>query len=662
MKKFHTLILILFAISISSTAYSQSKYGNVTDEEMNMTVYPQDTTANAVILLKDADISFKYNDLYGFQYEYTLAMKIKILKPEGLEQCNRSISYFKIKSGSEEKITSLSGTTYNVEDGKVVKTKLSKDQIFDSSQDGQLMLRKFTMPAAKVGSIVEFKYTITSDFYYELRDFDFQDRIPTAYVSLIVTIPEWFIYNVNSQGYELPPAKRDRVNESFHIKVHNGFERISCNAEKYAYVGQHLSGLKNEGYLWTIDDYKSKVFFELQSTQFPYSMIKYYTARWANIDKKLLDDSNYGGNAKKAGLFKDEINKGELTLDNARKIQETIKSKVKWNGSRRQYPSKNLKDILKEGIGNSADINFLLVNALKSGGFDAYPVFLSTRSNGRIPIANPSLTVLNNTITAVRIDTMMYYTDASSKYGDWNILPKEDMVPQARILDPDGCYWVDLTKLSSGVEYVYANYNFAEDKLQGKIILEQKGNCAMDFRSDYFEQNKDKEEFIEKLAAASSAQISDFTIEGEQDPSSNVKINYVTSIDSPLGDDHIYINPMQIKQFSTNPFRAETRVFPVQFRYPESYLQVVNIAIPEGYVIEELPKSEKYTFGENNSITFLYRIAQNKNVVSLFYQFQLKELMILPTEYESLRDFFSKLVAKNSELIVLKKMTENAPS
>lgn len=194
--KILSLLVVALTLCIIGTS-AQSKYNNTTMDEMNMAVYPQDTTAAAVILLKDATLDFTLDDLYGFRYEYTVSVKMKILKTEGLDEANQKIFYIREKRGSEEVIKSLSGTTYNLENGKIVKTKLSKEHIFDSSQDDKNFLKKFTMPAAKVGSIIEYKYTLVSDFFYEMRSFTFQESIPIEYVSYRVTIPEWFNYNTN---------------------------------------------------------------------------------------------------------------------------------------------------------------------------------------------------------------------------------------------------------------------------------------------------------------------------------------------------------------------------------------------------------------------------------------------------------------------------------
>lgn len=659
MKKYLTVALMLCLCIVSGTSYAQSKYGNATADELNMAVYPQDTTASAVILLKKGDIRFVYNDLYGFQFEYSLQVKIKILKTEGLDWCNQQIVYTESSRSMKEQINGLSGTTYNLENGNIVKAKLSKEFITDEDVDNKIKVKKFTMPAAKVGSVVEYKYTLVSDFYYDLRDFSFQESIPVAYTYFEAKLPEYFKYNINYQGYASLKSEREPSNETFHIRYKDDDGRLQtgtvrCTAEMIKSEGKDIPALKKEAYLWTVNDYITKVSFELKSVQMPYSLTKNMSNSWENIDNDILS-SSFGGNMKKADLFKDVIAKGETTLERAKEIQDIVKQKVKWNDKRAASPG-NLKDILKNGIGNTADMNFLLLNALQAGGFDAFPVILSTRDNGRLPISHPSVTAFNYVITGLRIDTLMYFTDASAKYGDWNLLPEKCMVPQARIIKQNGCRWVNLSLATNGTILKTAQFSFVDSKYRGKVSDIRKGSSAYNIKNYYY-NHKSKEDYIESLAKRLNCEIDSFNASGFDESATPAKIEFTQTTDASLGDDFLYINPMADKLFTENPFKEENRVFPVQFDYLLNYLQVVDINIPSGYVVDEMPQPAKMVLNDGD-ITLTYRIGQTENLIKLFYQYQLKKLTFLPDEYEHLKNFFAKVIAKNSEQVVLKKVDD----
>ncbi|MFT4168280.1 MAG: DUF3857 domain-containing protein [Dysgonomonas sp.] len=657
--KTHAGFLILMLLVSTCLSYSQTKFGNATMDEMNMTVYPQDSTASAVILSKEGETRFIYNEVNGFQFEYTLKVRMKILKNEGLDLCNQSISYYQESRSTGEKIIGLSGTTYNLENGKIVKTKLSNDYIFDEDVENLWKVKKFSMPGAKVGSVIEYKYTITSIYLYELREFVFQASVPTLYTSYEIIIPEYYSYNVNMQGYERIATKRTPENVSFHVSYRddNGSmrsDRVSVLAEKYYFSGQDIPAIKDEPFLWSLNDYITKVSFELRSIKYPWSTIKSLTASWSDVDKRLLDASSFGGNLKKSGLFKDEISNKGQTIERASEILDLVKAKVKWNEKSDLEPT-NLKDALNKKIGNSADLNFLLINALKAGGFEAYPVVMSVRNKGRLPLANPSVSELNYTIAAVKIDTSLFYTDAAAKFGAWNVLPEKCMVQQARIIDAAYSGWNDLSSCSKSVYGMIATIGFTDDKMKMTVRDVMREEAALVFKNSY-ENYKDRNEYIEKLTSRlGGGEIEDFSINGIDTAGTDVRIAYTYLKDKQENGDMIYLNPLVEKLYTENPFKAETRKFPINFGSVTDYKQIISINVPDNYTVEEIPQSAKVVYGDNDLI-FLYRVLASGNKIQLQYSLQINKLILLQDTYPDLQDFFAKIVQQSGNQIVLKKV------
>ena len=76
---------------------------------------------------------------------------------------------------SEEELENLKAVTYNLENGKVVQTKLEiKSAVFKDKVSKNLVVKKFTFPNIKAGSIIEYEYKIKSDFIFNLQPWDFQ--------------------------------------------------------------------------------------------------------------------------------------------------------------------------------------------------------------------------------------------------------------------------------------------------------------------------------------------------------------------------------------------------------------------------------------------------------------------------------------------------------
>jgi hypothetical protein len=78
----------------------------------------------------------------------------------------------------EENLDNLKGVTYNLENGKVIETKLESGSIFKDKLSKYYTVRKFTLPAIKEGSILEYTYVIKSDYLFNLQPWEFQGEYP----------------------------------------------------------------------------------------------------------------------------------------------------------------------------------------------------------------------------------------------------------------------------------------------------------------------------------------------------------------------------------------------------------------------------------------------------------------------------------------------------
>lgn len=655
-----TRLFLLGLLLIPVVVLSQSKFGNATKEELEMVTYDKDTTAAAVVLHKKGRLRFVTNNLTGnFQYEYVEEKKIKILKAEGLEYANKVIDYYEESRTWREDVKNLSGTTYNLEGGKVVKTKLSKANIFDEDVEGKWKRKKITMPAAKVGSVIEYKYTILSDYTYELKDFFFQESIPVAYVDLEVVIPEYYNYNLSYQGYiRMDETKTEAVNEQFFIRYEDSSGRPqsfnhSCTAKKYVFRGSSVPPAKDEPMLWTVRDYISKVTFELQSTNFPGSFVKPFTTNWESVDKKLMDDGSFGGNLKRSGWFKDDVVQGEQTVEVAAGILNMIKNKVQWNEKYSLFSS-NPRKALNEGVGSSADMNFLLINALKAGGFDAFPVVLSTRANGRIPISHPSISSFNYVITGITIGDKNYFTDASSKFSSWNLLPEKCMVDRARIMAEGGGSWVDLSKISTGTILKTGTVKFEDGSSIFAVKETAGGNLAYNARANYSKYDSE-EKYIQNFEEENNSTVQNFVLTGhEYNSTEPFTAEYTELRNVDLGD-FIYYTPPLSKIYRENPLKAETRMFPINFDFTQNFIQMLTIEVPEGYEVVEMPKSEHLVLNDKD-LSFIYTVSQEEGKINIQTRYLVRNLLFLPTDYDYLKDFIAKMINKQSEQIVLKKI------
>jgi hypothetical protein len=118
--------------------------------------------------------------------------------------------------------------------------------------------------------------------------------------------------------------------------------------------------------------------------------------------------------------------------------------------------------------------------------------------------------------------------------------------------------------------------------------------------------------------------------------------------------DVIYLNPMLAEAYKDNPFSSAVRKYPVEMPYAMNEVFVANIEIPEGYMVDEKPKSTRVNLFEADGM-FEYLISADENRIMLRSKLVINRAEFVAEDYEVLREFFGHVVKKQAETIVLKK-------
>lgn len=663
MKKVFYIFIVFYCIS-SFSVYAQEislKYGKITQDELLMEKYDKDSTASAIVIYEDGYSSYLYNMSSGFQVMFDLKKKIKILKQDGTDEADISIPFYYKNNSEKETISGLEAYSYNMENGKVVKTKLEKKYIFDEDLGNNRHLLKFSIPNVKAGSVIEYKYRKSSEFTTSIPDWNTQSDIPVMNSYYEVLIPEYYLFHVDAaKGYEKITVTETKQSQSFNLGHQNGQPLSVTSISRLIKISaKDMPALKNEPHVWNVNDFTSGVRFEFRGTQFPNDFTKSYTNTWEALDKTLFEKTDFGTNLKLNNPYKNEVKAiladSKSEDETISKIYALIKEKIKWNELYAFYGN-NAKTAIKEGIGNNAQINMVLISALKDAGIKASPVLMSRRSRGRIPYSYPSLDWLNTFVVQAETgEGKKYYMDGSAVHNGLNVLPPDLQVDRARLLSKDaGEKWVDLTNITKNQYTTFQKIEFKEDgsfdcQKQSRYI----NQYAYRAKTQYYNE-KDSIEYFDKLQDKHNISINKVRLNNLDNMSNSVTelIEFTKKYDS-MGD-YLYINPFIFTHIEQNPFIQSERKLPIEFGFPYSYNVTTSITIPEGYAVDEVPES--ISLRVDDGMTCLYMIEQKGNTVSLSYKFEQNQLIFPQTEYEMIKEFFGKVANKNTELIVLKKI------
>lgn len=660
MRKGIILISVVLLFCATHAQKMSLKYGNVTKDELTMTVYSADSSANAVVLFEDKDISYL---LLGedFILSTECEHKIKILNTAGTESANISIPYYSPSavSGRGETISGIEAYSYNLEDGNIKKEKMDKKLIFDERINEYWKQIKFSIPSVKVGTVIEYKYLNESRLYHTIPDWIIQRSVPVSRAHLKVSIPAFFLFNIEMHGYQKIKSEESSKSQNFTLSTSGSTSQSVMSVCRILdFIVEDIPAVKEENFVWCTSDFTTRVSFELQGTNF--GVYKPFAKSWKEIEELLEKDSDFGDKLKMENPYREEllsiIRQNEDQLSRVRAIFSFVKSKIKWNNKYGFYGGK-VKTAIKEGVGTNAEINFVLLSMLKEAGVRAYPVLLSERDHGRLPFTYASISKLTTFIIGFyTISGEKAYIDGSAVNGDVNVLPPSLLVDKAREYGvEDANAWVDLTGISSNRMNLVMDVSFSPDnQLVGKSNFTYRGQFSYQFKNRYFESG-DSLAFKEKRQAELGVNITKQNVTGIDSLSSVVQESLAFSKQAYTSDNHIYLPAMLFPHITENPFTNKERMFPIEFSYPYQFRISCSLRIPEGYEVEEIPKPLKLTLSEGGCLCS-YMVGQQENNLIVSYNFVLNRILYSQPEYADLQKMWEMVIAKNTEQIVLKKL------
>jgi hypothetical protein len=651
---FTSLILVVGGLFLFHPLSAQEeKFGKIEPKWFAMKSYALDTSAAAVVLFDVGKTYINYNDARKFFQTHERHCRIKIFTKAGYDQANIRIPLYIYNGLNKEDLERIRAVCYNMEGGKVVETEISKKDIFEESVTKNRKIKKFTIPGIKEGSIIEFSYRFNSDFINNLQEWEFQTDIPSLWNEYTVDIPEYFDY----QQFPL-------MQIPFHIDKTEGstvsLGTTVVNGTKQRWVVKDAPAFKPEKYITTVDDYISKIEFQLRGTKFQ-GIYRTEIGSWEGVGKNLIEDEDFGKQLNKRGLIKEvvaELVAGITDPDKKlRKIYDYVKDNIKWNEIYSIAVQNNVKKVLEDKKGSIAEINFLLIAMLREAGIEeAYPVVLSTRRNGKLNPFFPRRDRLNYAVAYAKIGEKVYMLDATDPLLPLGMLPFKALNWQGKIIAEKGIAWINLYPKTAESYNNYVNLKFDESgNLIGDLSVQAKDYAGLKARHEIDENTEAKyiAEYFKNQA--DKFKVKEAKIENLKDIYQPLKITCKIEIENPLMGDKIYLEPYIIKSFTENPFKQEERRFPVDFGHPiqESFLLILNL--PEGVEIEEMPKNMNLIMPDKTA-SFTYTVGKTGNMLQVRGRMVIEKPVYEPEEYVHLRDFFSQLIAKQSEQIVLKRV------
>lgn len=671
-------VIITILLTLNITEAQDYRFGKVSKEELQETMYQNDSTVDASILYREHKIYYNYVQDEGFKKFIEVFERVKIYNKNGFNWGTKIESLYNENNEREEKIFFLKAYTYNLEGGKIVDEKLRKNGIFEEETNKYWKRYKFTMPNLKEGSVVEYKYTIESP-NIDLKEAVFQYKIPIQKLSYQLKVPEYFRINktFNKKATYVPEITESSQSRKFEVSYHselaNGGGSVQTKYSKDNLVERtyditefiyeadlsNIPPLKTEAYVDNINNYRAIVKWEIESIKGFDGSVREYSTSWERVVKGIYERENFGGQLDKTNYFEEDIesiiNGGNKPIEKLASIYNFVRSKVKWNGYRGYSSNNGVKKAYKDGSGNVGDINLMLVAMLRHAEIAANPVLLSTRDNG-IPIT-PTIDGFNYVICRVKLDDNYYLLDATSDYGTVNILPERAINWQGRVIDERGySSWISLKPNMVSDDIIQMNIDIQDDfSIQGKLRQKLTKHLALGFRDNYATVNS--ESIITKLEdEKGDIIIEGLEIKNKASIGKPILLSYDFKLENAVEEigGKLYFSPLLFFGENNNVFVQDTRVYPIDLIYPRKTKYRISINLPEGYEVETTPENAKFVLNTNEG-EFSYVITPNGKTIQLVVNSDLNNTLILPKGYPEFKKFIQLSTEKKSEKIVLKK-------
>ena len=656
------IIISLFASSnlTAQVAEPNLKWGHPTQQELEMTNYSPDPDADAVVLCKTTEVQYVITKDV-LQVLYDVKGRIKILKPEGTKHASIDI-FYTVNDGVEgnrEVVSHVKGTTFNLVNGQLERSELTSEMVNTlKAPDPKQKVMTLLFPDAKAGSVIEYEYTITSDLYREIKDWDAQCELPVAYTKYDVTIPEWFGFYVQTIGNEYNTSKitQQRTAKRPTYIIETSGAEYECLGVNFEFEGRRLTALKSEPLIFSPQVYAQRVIIDINTETLPRHTKHQYSMTWNEIDQFLLKHNNFG-KLLNSNPLKKEMKKAGISQmkDVDEKIMATVRllrQHVKWNGKYNLYGSP-ASQVLKNGRGSNTDINFMLIAMLNDAGINAYPAVLCARDIDIIDENRSTMKNFTSTIVVIDRGDRFQVFDGSMENATIDILPTKFLVSKARVIKKDNNNpWINLE--DKGLELI--SHKFTGDIDQnGKLTA----TCVSTYHDKAAEQmrtaikNRGEELFNNKLQS-SQITVSDYKTQGIDDVEMPVTeiINFSCQLNN--NDGAITLPQLIVPFIDEKLFKNDTRYNPIEF--PTKIRETIDIAftIPEGWEVADVPAPISLNTNDNTIVMAITPSTMGK-MINVSTHFLINRLVFNKRDYKGIKNLVDRIVKQSKEPFILKK-------
>jgi Domain of Unknown Function with PDB structure (DUF3857)/Transglutaminase-like superfamily len=619
-------------------------------------VPPHDDKADAVILYQESVLTVSPNG----KIKRLDRQVFKILRPGGQARAKPRF-YFDPKSP----ITNLHGWSIPP-DGKdyEVKERDAIDSAVIDVDGGELVsdvrMKVLTIPGAQVGSIIA--YEVEQELKPEILadDWDVQDIVPIRETRFSLVLPAGWSY------------------ES--IWLNHGVEApVSAGANQWTWILSDVAAVKVEPYMPPWQGIAARMVVSLVPPGGKNSGIK----SWNDIGAWYVQLVN--GRRTASPAIKQKVAEltahAPTTLAKIQALAKFVQTDIRYVaielgiGGHQPHPA---ADIFKNRYGDCKDNATLLSTMLAEMGVDSYYVLINTE-RGAVTASTPPNLEFNHAILAVVLPPdvdaaalpahlsdpkwgRLLFFDPTDPFTPFGSLRGELQANFALLVGQNGGGLLQLPQLSPELSGVTRTAKMELDDngtLHGDVIEIHTGGSGSQQRAllRSAQRDTDRIKSIERLAGASLSnfqvlQASITNLHAEDRP---FEWHYTLQVDdySKAAGDLILLRPRLIGNESAGFLETkEARAHPIEFDEPERDTDTIEILLPVGYSVDELPPATNI---DDGFASYHSKTEFSGRTLKYTRTLEIKELSVPAGKAEQLKTFYREIADDERNSAVLKK-------
>jgi hypothetical protein len=652
-------ILILFPFFAITSSFAQDTgfpYGDVTPDQLRISSYPADTTANAVVLNEFGETYQENGGDYNLIHLYHNITKI--FNAKGYGAATIAIFLRKSKNGTD-KVYDIQASTFNLSSGQIRETKLDPAAIFTQPLNKDFDVVKFTLPDLRPGSVIEYMYTFESPNFDQFKQWDFQSDIPKVHSEYWTKIPAIYTYNIILRGFlKLDKDTGSKLDGC--LRTSEG----SCDCSFNQFAMDHIPAFREEEFMTAPGNFKSVMHFELSQVQRFDGTRSVFSKEWKDVDRFMQYDSDFGMRKpllKGQDLLAPAVRTAEAgvtdLMTKAKKIFMFVRDQFHWNGEDGIIGTNGMKKTVETSSGNTADINLALIAALRAGGLKADPVLLATRDREVPNHLSPVILEFNYIIARLQIADTVLFLDATDPLLGFGVIGLKCMNGQGRWMKGDDpSEWVDIPPTTLNREVDLFTLQIGENgSLKGTLDRMLDGYKGYDERKK-IQGFKSEDDYIDALSGEIGKwKITGYYIDSLKNPDAPLEESLEVQQDGSVHQaGTLFFNPFILDHLQQNPFLDPDRSYPVDFGIGPENRSVLVIHYPEDFSIQSVPQQVRIVISNHGGVYQMGCDSMNHTLV-VSYELKLTKGVYPAGDYSALRELYSRVMQQEQASVILVK-------